>query len=47
MADKIIPATGLVNSREHLESLFEANERGVATLQEYMAAEQSKEEEVA
>lgn len=43
----IIRSTGLVNSREHLESLFEANERGVATLQEYMAAEQSREEEVA
>ena len=43
----IIRSTGLVNSREHLESLFEADERGVATLQEYMAAEQSKEEEVA
>ena len=43
----IIRSTGLVNSREHLESLFEANERGVATLQEYMAAEQAAEEEVA
>ena len=43
----IIRSTGLVNSREHLESLFEADELGVATLQEYMAAEQSKEEEVA
>lgn len=45
--DGIIRSTGLVNSREHLESLFEANERGVATLQDYMAAEQSAEEEVA
>ena len=43
----IVRSTGLVNSREHLESLFEANERGVATLQDYMAAEQSAEEEVA
>ena len=43
----IIRSTGLVNSREHLESLFEANERGVATLQDYMAAEQSAKEEVA
>ena len=43
----IIRSTGLVNSREHLESLFEANERGVATLQDYMIAEQSAEEEVA
>lgn len=47
----IIRSTGLVNSREHLESLFEANERGVATLQDYMAAkdaaENAAEEEVA
>ena len=43
----IIRSTGLANSREHLESLFEADERGVATLQDYMAAEQSAEEEVA
>ena len=35
-AEGIIRSTGLVNSREHLESLFEANERGVATLQDYM-----------
>ncbi|MGD9801621.1 MAG: methylamine dehydrogenase accessory protein MauD, partial [Parvularculaceae bacterium] len=27
----------LVNSREHLESLFEAKERGVASLQEFAA----------
>ena len=43
----IIRSTGLVNSREHLESLFEANERGVATLQDYMTADQSAEEEAA
>ena len=30
-----VRAAGLVNTREHLESLFEARERGVATLQEY------------
>jgi methylamine dehydrogenase accessory protein MauD len=41
----IIRSTGMVNSREHLESLFEANERGVASLQEFMAAQ--NEEEVA
>ncbi|MCK6555293.1 methylamine dehydrogenase accessory protein MauD [Candidatus Binatia bacterium] len=27
---------GLVNTREHLESLFEASERGVASVQEYI-----------
>ncbi len=32
----IVRASGLVNSREHLESLFEAKERGVATVQEYL-----------
>lgn len=35
----VIRAKGLVNSREHLESLFEAHERGVASLQEYLAHE--------
>ena len=34
----VIRAKGLVNSREHLESLFEAKERGVATVQEYFGA---------
>lgn len=31
----IIRSKGLVNSREHIESLFEAKERGVASVQEY------------
>jgi methylamine dehydrogenase accessory protein MauD len=31
-------ASGLVNSREHLDSLFEAKERGVASLQDLMSA---------
>jgi methylamine dehydrogenase accessory protein MauD len=31
----ILRARGLVNSREHLESLFEAQRLGVASLQEY------------
>jgi methylamine dehydrogenase accessory protein MauD len=35
--DGIIRAKGLVNSREHLESLFEAKERGVASIQDYMS----------
>jgi methylamine dehydrogenase accessory protein MauD len=33
----VIRAKGLVNSREHLESLFEAHDRGVASLQEFLA----------
>jgi len=35
----VIRAKGLVNSREHLESLFEAHERGVASLQEFLLSE--------
>lgn len=31
-----IKSMGLINSREHIESLFEANERGVASIQEYL-----------
>jgi methylamine dehydrogenase accessory protein MauD len=32
----LLRARGLINSREHLESLFEAKRRGVASLQEYL-----------
>lgn len=32
----MIAAMGLVNSREHLESLFEAKERNVGSIQEYL-----------
>lgn len=32
-----LASLGIVNSREHLESLFEAKERGVASLQEFAA----------
>jgi methylamine dehydrogenase accessory protein MauD len=32
----ILCARGLVNTREHIESLFEAREQGVASIQEYM-----------
>ncbi len=31
-----VRAKGLVNTREHLESLFEAQERGVASIQEFL-----------
>lgn len=34
----ILRARGLVNSREHLESLFEAQRLGVASLQDYFAS---------
>ena len=42
----ILRASGLINSREHLESMFEAKERGVASLQEYLERE-SQEQNVA
>jgi methylamine dehydrogenase accessory protein MauD len=32
----VVRARGLVNTREHLESLFEAHERGVASVQELL-----------
>ena len=38
-SEGIIRSKGLVNSREHLESLFEAKERGVASIQEYMSSQ--------
>jgi methylamine dehydrogenase accessory protein MauD len=31
----VVRAKGLVNTREHLESLFEAQERGIATIQDW------------
>lgn len=34
----VISAHGLINNREHLESLFEAKERGVSSVQEYEPA---------
>lgn len=33
-----IASMGLVNNREHLESLFEAKERGVTSIQDFMAS---------
>ena len=37
-ATGVVRAKGLINSREHLESLIEAKERGVASIQEYLQA---------
>lgn len=34
----ILRARGMVNSREHLESLFEAQARGTASLQDYLSS---------
>jgi len=36
-AGGVVRARGLVNSREHLESLFEARRHGVASVQDYLA----------
>lgn len=36
-AQGVTRAQGLVNTREHLESLFEAEARGVASVQDYLA----------
>jgi len=38
----IVRAQGLVNLREHLESLLEAQAQGVASIQEWLQREQSK-----
>jgi len=37
-ANGMVRAKGLVNSREHVESLFEADRLGVATIQDYIDA---------
>jgi methylamine dehydrogenase accessory protein MauD len=37
-ADGILRARGIVNSREHLESLFEAKRLGLASMQDYFEA---------
>jgi methylamine dehydrogenase accessory protein MauD len=37
-----VRSKGLVNNREHLESLFEANEMGVASIQEYVARREER-----
>ncbi len=40
----VIRAKGLTNSREHLESLFEAKERGVASIQDYMTQQRERQD---
>ena len=45
-AGGVVRARGLVNTREHLESLFEADERGVGSVQEFLAREASGRREV-
>jgi methylamine dehydrogenase accessory protein MauD len=38
----VLRARGLVNTREHLESLFEAKERGVASIQDWAERERTE-----
>jgi methylamine dehydrogenase accessory protein MauD len=38
----VVRAQGLVNTREHLESLFEARERGVGSIQDYVARQRAE-----
>lgn len=40
-AEGVLRAKGLVNTREHLESLFNAKERGVGSIQEFLARERT------
>ncbi len=41
----VISSLGIVNSREHLESLFEADRLGVASIQDYLNPEQAEGEQ--
>ena len=43
-ADGILRGKGLVNTREHMESLIESMDSGVETVQEYIGSIQSKQE---
>jgi methylamine dehydrogenase accessory protein MauD len=43
-ASGVVRAKGLVNSREHVESLFEAMERGVASIQDWAEARERRTE---
>ncbi len=45
-AEGIVRAKGLVNTREHVESLFEASGRGVGSIQEYLDRRGSRAEAV-
>ena len=38
----VVRSQGLINTREHLESMFEAKELGVASVQEYVEQQQEK-----
>ncbi len=42
-AEGVVRATGLVNTREHVESLLEARDHGVASVQEFVARKRDRE----
>jgi len=44
-ADGILKGKGLVNTREHMESLIESMDSGVVTVQEYIGSIQNEQEE--
>lgn len=44
-ADGILKSKGLVNTREHMESLIESMDSGVVTVQEYIGSVQKQQEE--
>ncbi|MGH7820705.1 MAG: methylamine dehydrogenase accessory protein MauD, partial [Candidatus Binatia bacterium] len=43
-ASGTVRAKGLVNTREHVESLFEASELGVASIQDFVRRQAQEEE---
>jgi len=45
--DGVVRARGLVNSREHLESLFLADDLGVGTIQQHLATERETSQAIA
>lgn len=45
-ADGILKSKGLVNTREHMESLIESMDSGIVTVQEYIGNTQKQQEEV-
>lgn len=45
-ADGTLKGKGLVNSREHMESLIESMDSGIVTVQEYIGKTQSQQEDI-
>jgi len=45
-ADGILRGKGLVNTREHMESLVESMDSGIVTVQEYIGSIQNEQESI-